>query len=88
MEEDLIAHLKKRDFTINTILYHPTKGYIDWLGGRMDLVNQQIRPADVAEVVLDRDPIRILRAIRFQAELNFSLDPVLKEALFLKKIGF
>lgn len=85
LEEDLIAHLKKRDFTINTILYHPTKGYIDWLGGRMDLVNQQIRPADTAEVVLDRDPIRILRAIRFQAELNFSLDPVLKEVLFLKK---
>jgi poly(A) polymerase len=71
LEEDL----RRRDFTINTLLMD-TKGAIhDPLGGRPDLEARRLRtPADPERTFSD-DPLRMLRAIRFAAELGFEPVP-------------
>jgi len=66
--------LKKRDFTINAMAYSFTSGQlIDTLGGQKDLSDQTVRM--VSESVFTMDPIRLLRAFRIAAVLNFEIDP-------------
>ena len=77
LEEDL----RRRDFTINTLLMD-TKGAIhDPLGGRKDLEARVLRtPADPERTFAD-DPLRMLRAIRFATELGFEPAPELVPAM-------
>lgn len=71
----LIADLKKRDLTINTLAWNPiSKEFFDPLHGRTDLVSGLIRSYNWQRAVRD-DPLRMLRAIRFQAVLGFDLAP-------------
>ncbi len=80
--------LKRRDFTINALGYDiNNETLIDIAGGLDDLYSSTIRELS-KENILD-DPIRILRAFRFQSELGFSFGAELKEiikehACFLK----
>jgi putative nucleotidyltransferase with HDIG domain len=71
LEEDL----RRRDFTINTLLMDFDGKVHDPLGGRKDLEARILRtPADPLRTFAD-DPLRMLRAIRFAADLDFELAP-------------
>jgi len=77
LEEDL----RRRDFTINTLLMDTGGGIHDPLGGRQDLEAKRLRtPADPERTFAD-DPLRMLRAIRFASELGFELAPDLVPAM-------
>ncbi len=72
IEEDL----KRRDFTVNAICYDiHEKRYIDPYGGGKDIKNKIIRTVGEPEKRFAEDYSRILRALRFASELNFSIDP-------------
>ena len=77
LEEDL----RRRDFTVNTLLMDLGGKVHDPLGGRADLEARMLRtPADPMQTFAD-DPLRMLRAIRFAAELDFTLAPDLLPAM-------
>lgn len=77
LEEDL----RRRDFTINTLLMDFDGAVHDPLGGRADLEAGILRtPADPLRTFED-DPLRMLRGIRFAAELGFQLAPDLIPAM-------
>ena len=71
VEEDLI----RRDFTVNAMLMDFEGNVIDPLGARKDLDGRLLRTPQPAEVTFSDDPLRMLRAIRFAAELDFDLAP-------------
>ena len=77
LEEDL----RRRDFTINTLLMDLSGELHDPLGGAADLEAKTLRtPADPLRTFAD-DPLRMLRGIRFAAELGFQLAPDLIPAM-------
>ncbi len=66
--------LKRRDFTINAMAYHPDQGLVDLFGGAGDLEAKVIRAVGVPKERFQEDALRILRAIRFAAQLGFSIE--------------
>jgi poly(A) polymerase len=77
LEEDL----RRRDFTVNTLLMDLDGEIHDPIGGRKDLEAGVLRtPGDPISTFED-DPLRMLRAIRFAAELGFTLAPDLLPAM-------
>jgi len=65
----------RRDFTVNALYYDPHEERIlDYVGGLKDIKRQRLRFIGDARQRLREDPVRLLRAIRFQAKLGFSLD--------------
>lgn len=72
--DSLTEDLKRRDFTINAIAYHPVKGIIDPFNGISDLKNKIIRTVGNPSDRFAEDALRMLRAIRFQARYGFSID--------------
>lgn len=77
LEEDLL----RRDFTINAMAYSDTKGLVDLYGGREDLEEGIIRCVGNASERFDEDALRILRALRFQAQLGFQIEEETKAAI-------
>ncbi len=76
----VIESLAERDFTMNALAQAIDSGEIvDPFNGRADITARRI--CFVAEKNLDADPLRILRAFRFQAALGFSVDPALLAAI-------
>ena len=68
--------LARRDFTINAIAFDvQKKQYIDPFGGRIDLQKKIIRCVGLPETRFREDYSRILRAIRFSAQLGFMIEP-------------
>ncbi|MEN9604591.1 MAG: hypothetical protein RJB39_276 [Candidatus Parcubacteria bacterium] len=68
--------LSRRDFTINAIAYSPEKDiFIDPFDGTKDIKNQIIRAVGVAEDRFNEDGLRIMRMLRFVAQLQFGIDP-------------
>lgn len=77
LEEDL----RRRDFTINTLLMDLDGEVHDLLGGRNDLAARILRtPTDPLRTLAD-DPLRMLRAVRFACALGFELAPDLLPAM-------
>ena len=72
---DLSKDLERRDFTINAMAYHPEKGLVDLFGGREDLSNNVIRCVGDAEKRFGEDALRMMRAIRFAAQLGAQIEP-------------
>lgn len=77
-EEDV----KRRDFTINGMLYDPIENKVlDWVGGKKDISKKIIctigNPADR----FCEDKLRILRAVRFASTLSFKIDKKTKDAV-------
>ena len=72
---DLREDLRRRDFTINAMAYSDRTGIVDLFDGRGDLERKVIRAVGKAEERFEEDALRILRAVRFAAQLNFELDP-------------
>ncbi|MFG6402570.1 CCA tRNA nucleotidyltransferase [Microbacterium sp. P04] len=73
--DTLESDLARRDFTVNAMaLRVPEKALVDLTGGVEDLINQRLRtPADPA-ISFGDDPLRMLRAARFAAQLDFDVD--------------
>lgn len=71
---DLSEDLKRRDFTVNAMAYHPKKGIIDLFGGREDLDKRLIRCVGNAEERFSEDALRMMRAIRFAAQLGGTIE--------------
>lgn len=69
IEEDLA----RRDFTVNGMAYHPTRGLIDPFNGEKDLKEKLLRPIGDPEKRLSEDPLRILRGLRLAGQLDFDL---------------
>ena len=88
LKEDLL----RRDFTNNAMAYNDDDGLIDLYGGLADLKNGMIRCVGEAAQRFDEDALRILRALRFQAQLGFQVEEETKAAIrrqarFLKDIS-
>lgn len=77
LSEDLL----RRDFTINAMAYNPKRGLVDLYGGREDLENGVIRCVGNAVDRFSEDALRMLRAIRFAAQLGYVIDENTKEAI-------
>src|SRR5438876_2321432 len=90
LEDDLL----RRDFTINAMACHPLTGQIiDPFGGRQDLETHILRAVgNEPDKRFDEDPLRLLRAVRFAAQLDFTIEPqtrrsILRQAPKLQKIS-
>lgn len=90
--EDLAEDLKRRDFTINAMAFNENVGLVDLFGGLEDLKKKVIRCVGSSKDRFDEDALRILRAVRFSAQLNFeiaedTLTAVKEKALNLNNIS-
>lgn len=73
---------RRRDFTINGMFYDPIADQVmDYVGGRADLEAGIIRAIGEPEQRFAEDHLRLLRAVRLAARLNFEIDPVTWEAM-------
>lgn len=79
--DNLIEDLKRRDFTINAMAYNDIKGLVDAFDGKGDLERKIIRCVGCANDRFTEDALRMLRAIRFSAQLGFELDEETKQAI-------
>ena len=70
------ADASRRDFTINGLFYDPlTEKIHDWVGGERDLQAKIIRTIGRPEERFGEDHLRMLRAVRFAAQLDFEIEP-------------
>jgi poly(A) polymerase len=79
LEEDL----RRRDFTINAMAYDPLTGQLyDIFGGRRDLERRLLRAVgDEPDKRFDEDPLRLLRAVRLAAQLDFAIEAETRRAI-------
>jgi len=73
--DNLEDDLKRRDFTINALAYNPNKGHIvDLYKGQEDLKDKVIRAVGNPNDRFNEDALRMLRAVRFSAQLDFAIE--------------
>ena len=77
LEEDL----KRRDFTINAMAYNEAAGLVDLYGGQNDLERKLVRCVGDPDERFNEDALRILRAVRFAAQLDFEIEAGTKAAV-------
>lgn len=77
LEEDL----KRRDFTMNALAMRRSGDIVDLYGGIHDLQNRIIRAVGTAEERFTEDALRMLRAVRFSAQLDFTVEQQTFEAI-------
>jgi poly(A) polymerase len=78
----LIDDLSRRDFTVNAMAAKlPSRELVDPFGGMQDLTDKVLRTPGRPEDSLSDDPLRILRAARFAAQLGFAVTPELRAAM-------
>lgn len=73
--DNLVEDLRRRDFTINAMAYNDTEGLIDPFNGLEDIKWQRIQCVGSAKDRFSEDALRILRAIRFASQLDFTIIP-------------
>lgn len=66
--------LARRDFTVNAMAYNRERGLIDPFGGQKDLENRILRAVGEPSQRFEEDALRIMRAFRFAAQLDFEID--------------
>ncbi len=66
--------LARRDFTVNAMAWHPTRGLLDCYDGRGDLARRRIRAVGEPRRRFEEDALRMLRAVRFACRLDFDMD--------------
>lgn len=79
--DKLTEDLKRRDFTINAMAYNNTRGLVDIFGGKEDLQQGIIRCVGDARERFTEDALRMLRAIRFSAQLGYKIEEKTREAI-------
>lgn len=73
---DPALDVQRRDFTINGLMEDPLTGQVfDFVGGKADLSARIVRAIGNPELRFQEDHLRMLRAVRFAARLNFSIEP-------------
>lgn len=80
--EKIEDDLSRRDFTVNSIAYNPSVGYVDPFGGKDDITKRIIRCVGDPETRFTEDALRILRGLRFSSVLSFSIDEETEKAMF------
>jgi len=88
----LAEDLKRRDFTINALAMRENGEVIDLFDGLTDLQNKQIRAVGDAQERFHEDALRMMRAVRFASQLDFTivpdtLDAITAHAQLLTKIA-
>ena len=78
---NLADDLMRRDFTINAMAYNETKGLVDLFTGREDLEKGVIRCVGEPKERFTEDALRMMRAIRFSAQLGFAIEEQTLEAV-------
>jgi poly(A) polymerase len=72
----------RRDFTINGLFYDPIAGQvIDYVGGQADIERRVIRAIGDPLARIAEDKLRMLRAVRFAARFDFTIDPATRAAI-------
>ena len=71
LREDLC----RRDFTVGAMAYNPSDGLVDYFGGRADLAARTLRCVGDPRARFSEDALRVLRLLRFAAELDFAAEP-------------
>ena len=71
---DLVEDMKRRDFTINAMAYNEEEGLVDKFGGIDDLNNRIIRCVGEPTERFTEDALRIMRAVRFAAQLDYDIE--------------
>ena len=82
LSEDLL----RRDFTINAMAYNDEDGIVDLFDGMADLEKKVIRCVGNAEARFGEDALRIMRAVRFSAQLGFEIEEQTQAAI--RKLAF
>lgn len=77
---NLIEDLKRRDFTINAMAYNEVEGLVDAFEGLKDLENGIIRAVGDPRERFTEDALRIMRAVRFAAQLGYEIEEQTKQA--------
>ncbi|MFH1200710.1 MAG: HD domain-containing protein [bacterium] len=91
--DNLEDDLKRRDFTLNAMAYSISKGQlIDLYKGQQDIKDRMLRTVGKADDRFSEDALRMLRAVRFSCQLNFSVgyettESILKNSDLIKKIS-
>lgn len=82
-ETELDKDLERRDFTVNALALNPRnpKEIVDLFGGQKDIKLKIIRAVGEPSDRFKEDALRMLRAIRFSAQLNFELEPKTQRAI-------
>lgn len=78
---NLVDDLKRRDFTINAMAYNEQTGMVDEFQGMEDLKRKIIRAVGNPEERFTEDALRIMRAIRFSAQLGYTIEQDTREAI-------
>lgn len=78
---NLIEDLKRRDFTINAFAYNHRSGIVDAFDGMTDLKNGIIRCVGEAKERFTEDALRMMRAVRFSAQLGYDIEEKTKQAI-------
>ncbi len=73
--------LARRDFTINAMAVNDRSGIVDDFGGLEDLGRRVVRAVGEPELRFQEDALRMLRALRFSAQLGFDIDPATWQAV-------
>ncbi len=79
--DDVVGDLGRRDFTMNAIAYHPEIGFVDPFDGVTDIKNKTIRGVFDPPTRFNEDALRMMRAVRFSAQLDFGIDTPTYEAI-------
>jgi poly(A) polymerase len=80
--DSLVGDLGRRDFTVNAMAISlPGRAFEDPYGGIVDLAHRVLRTPGRPEDSFDDDPLRMLRAARFAAQLGFSVAPEVQQAM-------
>ncbi len=79
---DAAADARRRDFTVNGLFYDPIQQRLhDWVGGESDLKARLIRTIGSPADRFSEDHLRLLRAVRFAAQLGFTVEPETMQAI-------
>lgn len=78
----LAEDLARRDFTMNALCYNEKSGLIDLFSGLEDIKNHSIRAIGEPTARFQEDALRILRGIRFMAQLGFSIEKKTQAGIF------
>ena len=79
--DDLYEYLSRRDFTINAMALDKNGKLYDYYNGQLDINNHIIRAVGSPFERFEEDPLRMIRAIRFSSQLNFTIDNMTKTSI-------
>ncbi len=78
---NLKEDLRRRDFTVNAMAYNEESGLVDIFGGLEDIERGVIRCVGDARARFGEDALRIMRAIRFSAQLGYTIEEETRKAI-------